>query len=97
VKLFAHAPVALRRTVADRRRIEIRHATGDDVTALGTLGELTDRPVPAVPLLVAEADGAVVAAVSRLTGEVISDPFVATEDVVALLRLRAAQLDAAAA
>jgi hypothetical protein len=53
--------------------------------------------VPAVPLLVAEADGAVVAAVSRLTGEVISDPFVATEDVVALLRLRAAQLDAAAA
>jgi len=47
-------------------------------------------------LLLAEADGTLVAAVSTRTGEVVSDPFVASDDVVALLRLRAAQLDDAA-
>ena len=30
------------------------------------------------------------------TGETVSDPFVATADVIALLRLRARQLDSAA-
>ena len=36
------------------------------------------------------------AAVSTRTGDVIRDPFVASDDVVALLRLRATQLDRAA-
>jgi hypothetical protein len=96
VKLFTHVPVAVRRSVADRRRIVIRRGAGDDIAALETLGQLTERAVPQFPLLLAEADGVLVAALSRLSGEVITDPFVATEDIVALLRLRSAQLDAAA-
>jgi hypothetical protein len=96
VKLFTHVPVAVRRSVADRRRIVIRRGDGDDIAALETLGQLTERAVPQFPLLLAEADGVLVAALSRLSGEVITDPFVATEDIVALLRLRSAQLDAAA-
>ena len=47
-------------------------------------------------MLLAEVDGSLVAAVSTRTGEVVSDPFVASEDVVALLRFRATQLDRAA-
>jgi hypothetical protein len=96
VRLFSHVPDSVRQSVADRRRIVIRRADGDDLRALVTLAELTDRTVPQFPVLVAEADGTLVAALSRLTGDVITDPFVATDDVVALLRLRSAQLDAAA-
>jgi hypothetical protein len=96
VKLFAHAPVALRRTVAERQCIEIRRANGDDVEALRTLADLTEGPVPPAPLLVAEVDGALLAAMSTRTGEIMADPFVPTEDVVALLRFRVSQLDAAA-
>jgi hypothetical protein len=96
VRLFSHAPVALRRTVADRRRIEIRRADGNDLPELRMLASLTDRSVPASPALVAEADGALLASISLQTGEIVSDPFVATDDVVALLRFRASQLDAAA-
>jgi hypothetical protein len=96
VKLFTQVPVAVRRSVADRRRIVIRRSDGADGGAVRALAELTERAVPPLPLLLAEADGVLVAALSRTTGEVIRDPFVATDDVVALLRLRATQLDAAA-
>ena len=48
------------------------------------------------PVLLAESDGLLVAAVSTATGELVSDPFVAAADVVALLQLRARQLDSAA-
>ena len=47
------------------------------------------------PALV-EADGELVAAASPAGGEVVSDPFRVTLDVVELLRLRASQLRAAA-
>ena len=96
MKLFTHVPVAVRRSVADRRRIVIRRADGADMPALERLAELTERGVPDFPLLLAEADAVLVAALSRSTGQIVTDPFVATEDIVALLRLRAAQLDAAA-
>jgi hypothetical protein len=96
VKLFTHVPAAVRRSVADRGRIVIRKADGADLAALRELAALTDRAVPDFPVLLAEADGVLLAAVSRSSGEVITDPFVATDDVVALLRLRSTQLDAAA-
>ena len=94
--LFGHAPVALRRAVSGRDRIVIRFARGGDVAGVSRLADLCDRPVPASPLLLAESDGLLVAAVSARTGDVIRDPFVASDDVVALLRLRATQLDRAA-
>jgi hypothetical protein len=96
VRLFGDAPVALRRSVADRRRIVIRRADGADREALDRLAALTERETPDAPVLLAEADGLMVAALSLPTGRVVSDPFVASGDVVALLRLRAEQLDDAA-
>ena len=96
MNLFGHAPVALRRAVTGRDRIVIRRAVPGDDRALGRLSELADRPAPVKPLLLAESDGELVAAVSTRTGKVVRDPFVASDDVVALLRLRASQLDAAA-
>lgn len=90
-------PLAVRRVVAGRERIVIRRADGDDSAALGRLIELADRPEPpAQPVLLAESDGHLVAAVSTATGDTVSDPFVATADVIALLQLRAQQLDSAA-
>ena len=96
MSLFGHAPVALRRAVSERGRIMIRRAVTADDRALGRLLELADRPALVEPLLLAESDGELVAAVSTRTGTVIRDQFVASDDVVALLRLRASQLDAAA-
>jgi hypothetical protein len=96
MSLFGHAPAALRRAVAGRERIVIRVPGEGDEGAIFRLVGLSERPAPPQPLLLAEADGKLVAAVSTRTGEVVSDPFVASADVVALLRLRATQLDDAA-
>lgn len=94
--MFGRTPGALRETVRCRERIVIRRARGGDAAAVTRLAALADRPAPGWPLLLAEADGELVAAVSTRTAELVSDPFVASSDVVALLRLRATQLDAAA-
>jgi hypothetical protein len=67
----------------------IRAARGSDGPALEALAALDSAIVPAGSLLVAEADGVVVAALSESTGERIADPFRPTRDVVALLELRA--------
>ena len=53
--------------------------------------------MPPAPLLLAESDGEVVAALSTVTGDVVTDPFRATADLVELLRLRSAQLHGLAA
>lgn len=96
MSLFGHAPVALRRAVTGRDRIVIRRAVPGDDLAVRRLAELADRAAPPEPLLLAESDGELIAAVATWTGTVVRDPFVASDDVVALLRLRASQLDAAA-
>ena len=67
----------------------IRAARGSDGVALNRLAALDSAHVPAGELLVAEADGTVVAALSPDTGAAIADPFRHTADVVALLELRA--------
>jgi hypothetical protein len=68
----------------------IRAARGSDGDQLERLAALDSAEVPAGSLLVAEADGRLVAAVASPTGESIADPFLPTADVVALLELRAA-------
>ena len=68
----------------------IRAARGSDGSALERLAALDSATVPAGSLLVAEADGRVVAAIASSTGEAIADPFLPTADVIALLQLRAA-------
>jgi hypothetical protein len=72
--------------------ISIRPAYGSDVSALRRLAALDSSIVPAGELLVAETDGALVAAHAPATGATIADPFRHTAAVVELLQLRGALL-----
>ena len=68
----------------------IRAARGSDGPALRELAALDSASVPSGALLVAETDGALVAALDARSGAYIADPFRRTADVLALLRLSAA-------
>jgi hypothetical protein len=76
-------------TVVD---VRIRLAHHDDAAALSRLAELDSAVVPASPLLVAEIDGELRAALSLLDAGVIADPFHRTLALIELLRMRSAQL-----
>ena len=73
----------------------IRSANGSDGVALRRLAGLDSARVPAGDLLVAETDGALVAAHAPGTGATIADPFRQTAEVVELLHLRGTLLRAA--
>ena len=72
--------------------VSIRVAESGDVPELMRLAELDSRPLPAGELLIAEAAGRIRAAVAIDSRQSIADPFVATAELVALLRLRADQM-----
>jgi hypothetical protein len=74
----------------------IRAARGSDGPALRRLAALDSSVVPAGELLVAEADGELVAARAMTTGATIADPFRPTSDVLELLALRSRVLHAPA-
>lgn len=74
--------------------LTLRFAAPDDARAVDRLAALDSRDVPPGRLLLAEQDGELVAALSLASGAAIADPFRLTADVVALLRARAAQLEA---
>jgi len=89
-------PPALVEAVRGRESIVLRVARPGDAAALRVLADLADRQLPTPgPLLVAEVDGDLIAAVSANGRTTVSDPFRATGDVIELLRLRAGQLRAA--
>jgi hypothetical protein len=73
--------------------IVIRPARPEDERPLERLAGLDSASVPAAPLLVAEVDGALRAALSLYDGGVIADPFHRTASLVALLVARSRQLD----
>jgi hypothetical protein len=75
---------------APASQITIRPAYADDAPTLLRLAALdsADAPPP-TPLLVGEKDGDLCVAMSLRDGSVIADPFVATADIVELLRARA--------
>jgi hypothetical protein len=75
--------------------ITIRPLQEHDVAAVEQLAELEERRVPPGPLLIAEVEGAVEAAVALEGGETIANPFARSGEAVSLLRLRAEQLRAA--
>src|SRR4051812_16886138 len=77
-------------TITTAPSVLIRAARGSDGPALRRLAIIDSSVVPAGELLVAEADGALIAARSLTTGEAIADPFRPSADVLALLALRAA-------
>jgi hypothetical protein len=58
-----------------------------DQRPLERLAALDDRRVPAQPVVVAEANGRLVAAVSKHTGEAVADPFEPTAHLVEMLRV----------
>lgn len=95
--MSGHLPAALARQVGERSEIAIRSAGPADAAAIRLLARLIDRTVPADPVLVAESDGAIVAALSVSSNEIVTDPFRATGDLVALLQLRSEQLHSLAA
>jgi hypothetical protein len=92
-----HLPARLAREVGGRSEIVLRAALPTDAEALTLLADLVDRQVPPAPVLLATSDGDVVAAISTVSGDVVTDPFRATMDLVELLRLRSAQLHGLAA
>ena len=75
--------------------ITIRPSRTRDAQAVELLAELDDSRVPPGPLLLAEVEGSIEAAVGLESGEAIANPFAASAEAVSLLRLRVEQLRAA--
>jgi hypothetical protein len=70
--------------------IVIRPAYPDDAAALARLAALDSRRPLTGPALIAERDGRLLAALGTADGRAVADPFARTADLVALLRMRAA-------
>jgi hypothetical protein len=75
-------------------RVTVRHAAPADGEGIRRLAALDSKHTPDGPVLVAEVDGELVAAVPFGGGAVIADPFKPTADLVNLLELRATQVAA---
>src|SRR5919201_955737 len=75
-----------------RAAVTIRQEEPADRTRLMRLAILDSSEVPRSPLLVAEADGQLRAAVSLRDGTAVADPFHPTAGIVKLLVVRATQL-----
>ena len=71
----------------------IRIAAAGDKRALEHLAQLDSATTPIVPTLIGELRGRPVAALSLADGKAIANPFVATSDILELLRLRAGHLN----
>ena len=76
----------------DNERVTVRALRARDIEPLRVLAALDSRHLPKGPVLVAEQDGELVAALPLDGGRAIADPFRPTSDVVALLELRARQI-----
>ncbi|HWD69926.1 MAG TPA: hypothetical protein VG293_07000 [Solirubrobacteraceae bacterium] len=77
--------------------IVIRLAVGADAAKLRRLAHMDSAQPLSGQALIAEQGGSVIAALSLADGIAIADPFVASADAVAMLRVRAAQLSRSAA
>ncbi len=73
--------------------VVIRIAAAGDKRALEHLAQLDSATTPIGPTLIGELRGRPVAALSLADGKAIADPFVATSDILELLRLRAGHLN----
>lgn len=73
--------------------VVLRDARPDDMTEVARLAALDGRAAPEGRTVVAAVCGRIRAAVDT-RGQVVADPFEATEDLVRLLQLRARQLRA---
>jgi hypothetical protein len=73
-------------------QVTIRAAYPDDEAALRRLAQLDSAGLPADPVLVAEEEGEVRAALSLADGAFVADPFHPTEHLAVLLHVHGAQL-----
>jgi hypothetical protein len=71
--------------------VVIRESDDSDLERLRRLAQLDSARLPEQPLVVAEVEGELRAAVSVNDGSVIADPFHRTADLVALAEMRATQ------
>ena len=76
--------------------LTVRFGSPADEDQLIRLAALDSATPPAQPVLLAEVDGRLLAALATADGTVVADPFHSTMDLVELLRTRARQLTAAA-
>jgi hypothetical protein len=80
----------------DQGQVTLRLSSHADSPQLTQLAALDSTKPLARPILVAELDGAIVAALSLSTGARAADPFHRTLGLIELLRVRACQLALAA-
>ena len=73
----------------------IRHAQEADAAVLRRLAAVDSQAPLAGPALVGEIDGRPVGAVSLISGRGISDPFLPTQKLMILVRMRARGITAA--
>ena len=81
------------RSDASDRSVTLRFGSPADNGALARLAAVDSAEPPAQPVLLAEVDGQVVAALALSDGTSIANPFSPTADLIDLLRTRATQLD----
>jgi hypothetical protein len=94
-RLFSHPSsgnVNAQRAPGPGASITLRLATGDDDEAIARLAALYDRPLPSSPLLLAEVDGELHAALTLTGARELMEPYLPTAALVELLALRAKQL-----
>ena len=73
-------------------RVTLRLATGEDDEAIARLAARYDRPLPSGPLLLAEVDGELQAALALTGAQELMEPYLPTAALVELLALRAKHL-----
>jgi hypothetical protein len=78
----------------NHEHVTVRYAGVADAPALARLAALDSGTPPRGPALIAEVGSRPLAALPLGSGRPIADPFEPTAELVALLQLRAAQLDA---
>jgi hypothetical protein len=78
---------------ADTGRLMLRFGSPADEDTLARLAALDSSKPPAYPVLLAEVDGQLLAALGLSDGTAVADPFHRTADLIDLLRARAHQLD----
>lgn len=72
--------------------VTLRAARPDDAPDVARIAALDSRRVPSGPLLLAEENGVLRAALSTTSGTVVADPFAPTEHLIALLRRHAVRV-----
>jgi hypothetical protein len=82
-----------RLTLAAERTVTLRFGSPADEKALARLAELDSSGPPAQPVLLAEVDGQLLAALALSDGSLIANPFHRTADLIDLLLARAHHLD----